>query len=582
MTTATATAAAESSVSFAAAVSPERHRVPWKMYTALVAVYIALGVWLNAWVAFIFTDAMSRVAAVSAMLWSRDPHFAAIGFVFTPLTAAAQIPLGLLGNLFPELLRWNITASVMSAFFMAGAVMQIRGIALDRGCARWVTITLAVLFAANPMIVMYASNGMSEAPFLFFVIWAVRRLIRWMRSDDAHDLITSGLALALAYLTRYDAIAPMFVAVVLVFVVTWIRFPQTDPGDDNKAHRWWAAAMDATVVLIPGLIAFGAWSISSWLITGQAFQQFSSVYRNSAIIDQAGGAADSPLSRLVFSLSEIAVLGPAFPVLVVAALILAWRRRDPEVIVPIVLFGSVLGAQTLLYMMGSTFPFLRFYLAVVPLCFVLTVLIAPRGGPVVSRRPGMSAVLNPVAEPPKYSGPPLMLVVSLVLLLGSTAVTVVAMGSERLAALEHSIATVLIPDRNNSAEEAIIRTFGAERRIADYLDALDLPDGSVLTDTVLAFGVVTASDNPKQFVITSDTDFVQILNNPSEFGVQYILTVPNEDRGVADAINRRYPTMYETGSGGIGALVIEVENDGGTVPPAWRLYRVTGNQQSGG
>ncbi|MGG7102303.1 phospholipid carrier-dependent glycosyltransferase [Rhodococcus sp. 24CO] len=561
-------------------IEEERQRLPWGVYTAVAVGYIALGVWLNAEIKFIFTDAMSRVAAVSAMLWSRDPHFAAIGFVFTPLTAVAQIPLGLLGNWFPELLRWNITASVTSALFMAGAVMQIRGIARDRGCARWVTIIVTVLFALNPMILMYAANGMSEALYLFFVIWAVRRLIRWMRNDDAHELIAAGLALALAYLTRYDALAPMFVAVVLVFVVSWLRFPKTDT--DDKFHRSWAAAIDATVVLLPGLIAFLAWSASSWLITGQAFQQFSSVYGNSAIIEQAGGAADTPLTRMMFSLTEIAVLGPAFPVLAAAAIVLAWRRRDPEVIVPIVLFGSVLGAQTLLYMMGSTFPFLRFYLAVVPLCFVLAVLISPRERPVVSRRPGRAASSELVRDQPRYSGPSIMLVVALVLLLGSTAVTFVAMGSARLASLEHSFASVVIPGRQDAAEQAILRTFGAERRIADYLDDLDLPDGSVLTDTVLAFGVITASDNPKQFVITSDTDFVKILNNPSESGVEYILTVPNEERGVADAINRRYPTMYETGSGGIGALVIEVENDGGTVPPNWRLYRLTGNKQEGG
>ncbi|WP_336881349.1 ABC transporter [Rhodococcus globerulus] len=561
-------------------IEEERQRLPWGAYTAVAVVYIVLGVWLNAEIKFIFTDAMSRVAAVSAMLWSRDPHFAAIGFVFTPLTAVAQIPLGLLGNWFPELLRWNITASVTSALFMAGAVMQIRGIARDRGCARWVTIVVTVLFALNPMILMYAANGMSEALYLFFVIWAVRRLIRWMRNDDAHELIAAGLALALAYLTRYDALAPMFVAVVLVFVVSWLRFPKTDT--DDTFHRSWAAAIDATVVLLPGLIAFLAWSASSWLITGQAFQQFSSVYGNSAIIEQAGGAADTPLTRMMFSLTEIAVLGPAFPVLAAAAIVLAWRRRDPEVIVPIVLLGSVLGAQTLLYMMGSTFPFLRFYLAVVPLCFVLAVLISPRERPVVSRRPGRAASPELVRDQPKYSGPSIMLVVSLVLLLGSTAVTFVAMGSPRLASLEHSLASVVIPGRQDAAEQAILRTFGAERRIADYLDDLDLPDGSVLTDTVLAFGVITASDNPKQFVITSDTDFVKILNNPSESGVEYILTVPNEERGVADAINRRYPTMYETGSGGIGALVIEVENDGGTVPPNWRLYRLTGNKQEGG
>ncbi len=57
---------------------------------------------------------------------------------------------------------------------------------------------------------------MSEAPFVFFVCWAVRRLMRWMRSDGVHDLIAAGIALALAYLTRYDAIAPMIVAGALV------------------------------------------------------------------------------------------------------------------------------------------------------------------------------------------------------------------------------------------------------------------------------------------------------------------------------------------------------------------------------
>ena len=560
----------------------ERHKRPWKLYTLVFAVYTALGVWMNAGIGFIFTDSLSRVAAVSAMLLSLDPHFAAIGFVFTPLTAAVQIPMGLLGNWWPELLRWNITASVMSAAFMAGAVIQIRGIALDRGCARWVTVTLTVLFAVNPMIVMYAANGMSEAPFLFFVIWAVRRLIRWMRNDDAHDLIAVGLALALAYLTRYDALAPLFVAVAVVFVVSWIRFPQTVGDEGDSAFRLWGAAIDATVVAIPGFIAFCAWSFSSWLITGQAFQQFSSVYGNSAIIEQSGGVIESPLSRLVFSFSEMAVLGPAVPVIMTSALVLAWRRRDPEVIVPIVLFGAVLGAQTLLYMMGSTFPFLRFYIAVIPLCFVLTVLIAPRGRPVVSRRPGRAATPEVVSEKPKYTGPSIILVVSMVLLAGSTALTFVAMGNARLAALEHSIASALIPGRQDLQEQAILRTFGSERRIADYLDDLDLPDGSVLMDTVEGFAVVTASDNPKQFVITSDTDFVKILNNPSEYGVEYILAVPNEKRGVADAVNRRYPTMYETGSGGIGALVIEVENDGGTEPPAWRLYRITGDRQTGG
>lgn len=559
-------------------MTPTTARKPWLLYGAVTAAYLAVGVWMNLGVGFIFTDSLSRVAAVSGVLLSRDPHLAAIGFVFTPLTAFAQLPLGFLGHWWPELLRWNLTAAAMSAAFMAGAVVQIRGIARDRGCRTVLVVALTALFALNPMIVMYAANGMSEAPFVFFVCWAVRRLMRWMRSDGVHDLIAAGIALALAYLTRYDAIAPMIVAGALVGVVTAVRYRPT--GTSTRRDRWWAAAVDAALVVGPGAAAFAAWSFTSWLITGTAFQQFSSVYGNSAILEQSGGAATTAAERALFSLTEMAVLGPAVPLLLVAAAILALRRRDPEILVPFTLFGAVLGTQSLLYLMDSTFPFLRFYITIIPFAFVLVILLAPSRAPVISHRPGHFAP-TPTPIPP-YPGPSPMVAFAVCLLVGSTAVTTVAMGNARLAALEHSIASVIVPGRQDPDELAILRTFGAERRIADYLDNLNLPEGSVLLDTVEGFAVVTASENPKQFVITSDTDFPRILDDPAAHGVQYILAVPNTKRGVADAVNRRYPTMFETGSGGVGALVLEMRNDGGTEPEMWRLYRVTGQLTPGG
>ncbi|MFM1730060.1 ABC transporter [Prescottella soli] len=533
---------------------------------------------MNVGVGFIFTDSLSRVAAVSGVLLSRDPHLAAIGFVFTPLTAFAQLPLGFLGHWFPELLRWNLTAVVMSAAFMAGAVVQIRGIARDRGCSTVLVVVLTALFALNPMIVMYAANGMSEAPFVFFVCWAVRRLIRWMRSDGVHDLIAAGIALALAYLTRYDAIAPMIVAGALVGLVTAVRYrPSARPG---RGDRWWAAAVDVALVVGPGFAAFAAWSFTSWLITGTAFQQFSSVYGNSAILEQSGAGTSTAAERAVFSLTEMAVLGPAVPLLLVAAAVLAYRRRDAEILVPFAVFGAVLGTQSLLYLMDSTFPFLRFYITIIPFAFVLVVLLAPSRASVISHRPGRFAAA-PRTIPP-YPGPSPLVALAACLLVGSTAITTVAMGNARLAALEHSIASAIVPGRQDPDELAILRTFGAELRIADYLDSLDLPEGSVLLDTVEGFAVVTASENPKQFVVTSDTDFTKILDDPAGHGVQYILAVPNTKRGVADAVNRRYPTMFETGSGGVGALVLEMRNDGGTEPEMWRLYRVTGQLTPGG
>ncbi|PTR25769.1 dolichyl-phosphate-mannose-protein mannosyltransferase [Rhodococcus sp. OK519] len=552
------------------------HRLPWFLYATLFAAYCAAGVLVNVKIGFMFTDSMSRVAAVSGVLLSRDPHLAAIGFVFTPLTAAAQLPIAVFGEWWPGLLRWNLTAAVVSAAFMAGTVIQIRGIAWDRGCSRTLIVVLTALFALNPMMLIYAANGMSEAPFLFFVCWAVRRLIRWIRSDGVHDLITAGIALALAYLTRYDAIAPMMVAGALVGVVSLWRRRRIPTA--YRSDPWWAAIVDATLVIAPGVAAFGAWSFTSWLITGEAFQQFSSVYGNSAILEQSGTRTATDVERIAFSLTEIMVLAPALPLLLAVAAALAYRRRDGAILVPSMIFGSILGTQSLLYLMDSTFPFLRFYITAIPFAFVLVVLLAPQQIPVVSHRPGKLAV--PTPDPTSVRGPSPLLAVAMSLLVGSTGVTAVAMGNERLAGLEYPVASAIMAGGRSDFDS--VRNFSAERRIAQYLDNLDLPEGSVLLDTVQSFAIVTSSAKPKQFVITSDTDFVRILDDPAAHGVQYIITVPNVKRGTADAVNRRYPTMYENGSSGVGALMLEMPNDSKAEPENWRLYRVTGQITPGG
>ena len=104
-----------------------------------------------------------------------------------------QIPFILLSPLWPDL-----TARAFAGHDHVGGVHG--GLPCCRSCA-WAptavcraatSSTIAALFALNPMIVFYGSNGMSEAPFIFFVTWAVRRLIMWMVDDDVHHLIAAG------------------------------------------------------------------------------------------------------------------------------------------------------------------------------------------------------------------------------------------------------------------------------------------------------------------------------------------------------------------------------------------------------
>ncbi|MEE2057131.1 ArnT family glycosyltransferase [Rhodococcus artemisiae] len=541
-------------------MTPRSSRVFW----ATCALYVAVGLWLALEVRYFQGDSLSRVSAARTVLFSRDPHLAAIGFVFTPLTAIAQLPLVALSDWFPDLTRFAITAIAMSAPFMAGAVVQIHRIACDRGCAPWLVWTVTALFALNPMIVYYGANGMSEAPFLFLLCWATRRLIRWCSTDDIHDLGFAGVALGIAYLARYDALAAG--GAVTVFVVILARW-RTRRSMPRSRHP---AILDGILFASPIVLSFGVFAAISWLITGDAFAQFSSSYGNAAIIEQSGGGSAGGLSALAFSVAEIVALGPALPLLIPVVIAMAWRRRDLEPLVPFLVFGAVIGFAMLSYARGATFPFLRFYLCAVPVLAVWVIQLAPRRGQFVSRRPGT------YAEPrPTDSGG--LAPLGALLLACGLPITFVAMLDSELSQEQHALRTVLFPDPDDPSdlreqEERIIASFSTERRLAQYLDQQSLPPGSVLMDTVYGFAVITATDRPDTYVVPSDADFTEVLNQPARFGVRYILTVPNEGRGTSDAVNRRYPTIFETGSE-IATLELEIPNDGDN-QPTWRLWRV--------
>ena len=71
----------------------------------------------------------------------------------------------------------------------------------------------------------------------------------------------------------------------------------------------------------------------------------------------------------------------------------------------------------------------------------------------------------------------------------------------------------------------------------------------MITDTVYGFAVVAASDQPKTFVVPSDPRLHQHCSTtPRRSGIEYLLAVPPTGRGLSDALNVRYPTLYETGA----------------------------------
>lgn len=550
-------------------------RLPLAIFFVCWAVYLGIGVFLAVDQQFFFGDALSRVQAAQSVLFSRDPHLSAIGFIFTPLTAIVQLPLIALSPVFPALTADALSAVIMSSAFMAGSVALLAGIARDRGVPAALSAVVLVAFAVHPMIVLYGANGMSEAPALFFLIWASRRLIRWVDTDDVHELVVAGIAVALGFLTRYDLGAAAIVAACFVAVVAYRRPDTTDRGR--------RAVIDAGLVVLPSVVAFVAWALTSWIINGELLAQFTSEYGNAAIIAESGGTGSATTAAaLGFSLTEMAIMAPLLPVLLAVVVVLRRRRRRLyPLIAGVVIGAAVLGFQTLAYSRGATFGFLRFYLAVVPLSTVVALLAVPARRVVPSRRPGHDAQLPPLAS--RERARPVTVaagILAAITLVAAVPVTAAGMTSPKYAPQEFALRTVVAPQPDSVDPvyldaRTVARSFSTERELAGYLDSLHLPAGSVLTDTVYGFAVVVRSADPRQFVIPSDQDFAPILNDPAAFGVRYLLAVPNTGRGRSDALNLRYPTLYENGAG-IGVLYLEAPNQGADLPD-WRIYRVTGD-----
>lgn len=545
--------------------------------------YLAFGVYLAAGLHVYFGDSLSRVQAAQSVLFSRDPHLAAIGFIFTPLTALVQLPLTALSVWWPQLTTDALSAAIMSSSFMAGAVVQVSGIARDRALPKTMTVIVTLVFALNPMIVLYAANGMSEAPYLFFLAWAVRRLIRWVDTDDVHELIVAGIALGLAYLTRYDGAVAAFVAGCFVAFVTYRRSDKA-AGRRLRTQR---ALLDVVLVASPSLLAFIVWAATSWLITGQAFAQFTSQYGNSAIIDQSGGTGSATgFDALRFSITELLILAPLYLVLFV---LVAWvrirRHRLYPLAVPVLIIGAVVAFQVYSYMRGTTFGFLRFYMTVIVLAAVTALLATPARRIEPYRRLGPRAAL-PHADSRAGRGwrYGVVGVVAVLAFAVGLPVTAAGMTSPKYAPQEFAYRSVIAPQPDSTEkryldEERVLRSFSTERALAEYLDSLHLPDGSVLTDTVYGFAVVVQSRHPKQFVIPSDQDFDRVLNEPARFGVRFLLAVPRAGRGSSDALNIRYPTLYENGNQ-ISTLALEARNQGINMP-TWRVYEVNPSQGDG-
>jgi hypothetical protein len=522
-------------------------------------------------------DGLARTANASYVLFSRDPHLSAVGFVWNPLPSLAEIPILLFKGIFPSLLTKTTAGAVMSAAFMAGAVVAMRGIMVDRGASKFWVYGVTAAFALNPMVILNGADGLSEASYLLLTMWAVRRLIRWLHSDSVMDLVVAGIALGLDFLTRYETVAIAAGAALFVLITTWHRAPL------SRNSRLGRGMVDAALVATPFAVSFVVWAVVGWIITGSAFSQFSSVYGNtSQNAKPIGATTPTLLGSLSTVMSNMLLVEVLCPLAVIIAVYLCIRRQDNDFLAAAAPLGTGIAFVAVSYLMGSTIENIRYYILLIP----LTILAA--GMLPASRRhppPSSATKTSPTSTGPAIStkippilGRALLGILALLLVVPAMPVVWLNMMNPTVDPSDYGIRSVVNPTGYPPAENPQIQTILSGARVSGYIDSLRLSNGAVLVDTWLGYPVVTTSTHTKQFIITSDLDFVACLNNPWSCGARYLLVPAPVDNGVLDAINRRYPTLWKTGAG-IATLSLSFPSSVEGVP-AWRLYQLLPRQET--
>ncbi|ALA44166.1 hypothetical protein ABE82_22985 [Paenibacillus peoriae] len=511
------------------------------LFVFILALELSAGIYFSYVLGYMHTDALSRVANAFYVLYSRDPHLGAIGFIWNPLPSLLEMVILLLYPIFPALATYGLAAVILSATFAALTAMLLYRAGVRTGLSSGMSIMLALLYALNPFILLFGANGLSDSLYIYFIMMTVIEFALWLKDRMTASLIVSGLALAMAFWTRYEAV-PLGVAMA-GGVVLAIMFLHRNMGRRELALREKLHKVEATwlLLLLPVVFSGLLWIFFNYLIMGNAFYFLNSEYSNTAQSaellndDKFVEIFSNPLVALKFIASKTLWYSvPLFAILFIRLLSGRLFRWGTWII--LLLFLSVPGLQFLLMMKQSSYGWFRYFMYVFP----ITVAWLPYE---LSQLQGRwrRAAFGLVS-------------VSLLLTAGLLSY---ALTRPDIAPDENSFLT-RTGNVNYVRQES-------DRKIAVWLDE-HLPKSTIMTDSASAYTMIVYSQYPKRFLITSDYLFNKALSYPQDSHVDYIL-VPKIMSGMPlSKINMVYPNLYEKGAPWVQ---LEREFNG-----EWRLYKV--------
>jgi hypothetical protein len=525
--------------------SSTKHRMALLSYLGLFLVVfgtqLAFGMWMNLR-GFVWWDASARAAGSLSVLYSTDPHLAAIGFVWMPLPSLIELAWVAFYPYWPTMVV-NGFASTLTTALAGGASAAILLVTARRlGLSSTLGWLYALIVSANPMLFLYATNGMSEGVAAPFLIGSVCCIVLFWSTGQRYYVPVAGLALALGFASLYEAVpfgAALFAALVLQILFGGQKMSKAAPQGKLRAVEGLGVTF-----LVPSFYVAALWVGANAVIMDDPLYFATSEYSNAGLTAGIGAGATEVIGDKTAVLKFC--MERAVPFLVPVLFLLVARLLDGRLLrintLSLLLLSSSVqfGLIAPLLYEGMSYGWLRF--------FMYPLFVAAGWG------------LYEIAQSKHRR-----LAVTLVLAGWVLAAPVIfqAMKDPRLGQEENHVVEALFTGERFRYGENIIP-------VVRYLETeVFSKHQTVLLEPEDEWDVamrISPHDFGEHVIVTRDSKYRHMVENPTQYGVEYFL-VP--ERTPQKDINREYPRLYEGGEPGFVLVKSFPEKE-----PQLRLYKV--------
>lgn len=501
---------------------PRPSLLPGLAWFVAISVTSMLGGWWLVYVAEIFVgDAVARVVQAHSIVLSRDPHLAAVGFIWPPLPSILEVPFVLALQPFTAPV---FAGQIVSALFAGALAAAIWGQLKRSGVpTRWaIALTLTVML--NPLVFYSSINGMTEVIFLFFAVVAAGALSSW-DPRESKGLLLAGFMLGASFFVRYEAVAFAGAGVLAAVLILWNTF------------RWRervGAVIIAFVAPVGYLVAL--WILWTWLFLGSPLAFLTGAGSNLYFTESIrlgqnpvlSPLYQDPVATVRWAVGYLVREFPPFVPLLISALLVSAMRRDRGILV-LAIFAAV-GPAFLAFQVyrGQLLSFARFWIYVVPFSAIL---------------------LGVVVRDWRSSRRNLAYAVATVAFIISGISTIEVMGDTNRSA----------PDETAFARALRTAGFGAQlgteyaaiRETSATLDAYmdEEPGALALVDGLVHGGVLLFTRHTGKVAFDADRDFSALTEHPVD-RVRFILIPGRQPSGAVaqTPLVERFATLHARGA----------------------------------